>query len=167
MPTLVVLHETVVSPSLSHWGQDKMVSIFLTTFSNAFSWMKMYISVMISLEFVLKGPINNIPTLVQIMALHHPGATNTGYLSVLHGVQRCIHNLKDTVLIWWKDTTPMSTLQQSVLVVLAWDADNKDSFQKEDHLSRYRVSYYKYKIDTLLSFGYSYTGKTASLYWNG
>ena len=27
---------------LSHWGWDKMAPIFQTTFSNAFSWMKMY-----------------------------------------------------------------------------------------------------------------------------
>ena len=27
---------------LTHWGRDKMAANFLTTFSNAFSWMKMY-----------------------------------------------------------------------------------------------------------------------------
>ena len=27
---------------LTDWGQDKMAPIFYTTFSNAFSWMKMY-----------------------------------------------------------------------------------------------------------------------------
>ena len=27
---------------LTHWGQDKMAAIFHITFSNAFSWMKMY-----------------------------------------------------------------------------------------------------------------------------
>ena len=32
---------------LTHWGRDKMADIFQTTFSNAFSWMKM-------LEFWLK-----------------------------------------------------------------------------------------------------------------
>ena len=26
----------------THWGQNKMAAIFQTTFSNAFSWMKMY-----------------------------------------------------------------------------------------------------------------------------
>ena len=29
-------------PKLTHWGPDKMADIFQTTFSNAFSWMKMY-----------------------------------------------------------------------------------------------------------------------------
>ena len=28
--------------SLTHWGRDKMAAIFQTTFSNGFSWMKMY-----------------------------------------------------------------------------------------------------------------------------
>ena len=28
--------------SLTHWGRVKMATILLTTFSNAFSWMKMY-----------------------------------------------------------------------------------------------------------------------------
>ena len=42
---------------------------FETTFSNAFSWMKMYkLWFKNSLKFVPKGPINNIPSLVQIMA---------------------------------------------------------------------------------------------------
>ena len=27
---------------LTHWGRDKMAAIFQTTFSNAFSWMKMH-----------------------------------------------------------------------------------------------------------------------------
>ena len=28
--------------AVTHWGQDKMAAIFQTTFSNAFSWMKMF-----------------------------------------------------------------------------------------------------------------------------
>ena len=44
-----------------------------TPFSSSFPWMKMYtllqqISIQISLKFVPKNPINNIPALVQIMA---------------------------------------------------------------------------------------------------
>ena len=34
----VIMRMTV----LTHWGQDKMDDIFQTTFSNAFSWMKIY-----------------------------------------------------------------------------------------------------------------------------
>ena len=31
-----------VTIKLTHWGRDKMAAIFPTTFSNGFSWMKMY-----------------------------------------------------------------------------------------------------------------------------
>ena len=57
---------------LTHRGRDKMATIIQTTFSNAFSWMKIY-------EFLLKfywspkGPVNSIPTLVQIKACHWSG----------------------------------------------------------------------------------------------
>ena len=47
----------------------KMAAIFQTTFSNTFSW----ILINISLKFVPRGPINNIPSLVQIMAWCWPG----------------------------------------------------------------------------------------------
>ena len=52
-----------------------MDDISQTTFSNAFSWMKMYEFRLteISLKFVLKVGINNIPTFVQIMAWRRPG----------------------------------------------------------------------------------------------
>ena len=55
---------------LTHWGRDKIATIFWTTFSNAFSWMKMY---EFPLKFVPKGPINNIPALVQIMTWRQSG----------------------------------------------------------------------------------------------
>ena len=42
----------------------QMDAISQTTFSNAFSW----IPIKISLKLVSKGPINNIPAMVQIMA---------------------------------------------------------------------------------------------------
>ena len=51
-------------PTLSHWGRDKMAAVSQTTLSKAFSWMKM---------FVPKGPINNSPALVQIMAWRQSG----------------------------------------------------------------------------------------------
>ena len=52
-----------------------MAAISQTTLSNALSWMKMleWIAIKISLKFVHKGPINNIPALVQIMAWRRPG----------------------------------------------------------------------------------------------
>ena len=55
-----------------------MATIFQMTFSNAFSWMKMYnckmnVLIKISLKFVPKVPIDNIPALVQIIAWCRPG----------------------------------------------------------------------------------------------
>ena len=48
-----------------------MAAISPTTFSNAFSRMKILIK--ISLKFVPKGQIDNILVLVQIMAWRRPG----------------------------------------------------------------------------------------------
>ena len=51
-----------------------MNAISQTTFSNAFSWMKMFeYRLKFLLKFVPKGLINNIPALVQIMAWRRPG----------------------------------------------------------------------------------------------
>ena len=59
---------------LTHWGRDNMATIFQTTFSNAFSWMKnVWISNEISLKFVPMGLITNILALNQIMAWRRPG----------------------------------------------------------------------------------------------
>ena len=55
--------------SLTHWGRDKMAAIFKCIFFNENVW----ISIKVSLTFVPKAPINNIPTLVQIMAWRRPG----------------------------------------------------------------------------------------------
>ena len=58
---------------LIHRGRDKMAAIY-QTFSSAFSWMKnIWMSIKISLTFVSKGPINNIPALGQIMAWRRRG----------------------------------------------------------------------------------------------
>ena len=59
---------------LTHWGRDKMDAISQTTLWSAFSWMKnVWIPIEISLKFVPKGPIDNIPALVQTMAWRRPG----------------------------------------------------------------------------------------------
>ena len=50
----------------THWGRDKTGTIAQTTF-------EMWIPIKISLKFVHKGLINNIPALVQITARRRPG----------------------------------------------------------------------------------------------
>ena len=49
---------------LSHWGRDNLTTISQTIFSNAFCWM----IIQISLKFIPKGPIDNMPALIQILA---------------------------------------------------------------------------------------------------
>ena len=54
---------------LIHWGQDKMAEILPTTFWITFFKNKNgWISIQISLKFVFDEPIDNKPSLVQIMA---------------------------------------------------------------------------------------------------
>ena len=55
---------------LTHWSWDKMGANFKCFSLNENGW----ILIKISLKFVPKGPINNIPALVQIMAWRRPGA---------------------------------------------------------------------------------------------
>ena len=51
-----------------------MAAVLQTTVLDTFSWMKMFeLRFKISLKFVPKGRINNIPSLVQIMAWRRPG----------------------------------------------------------------------------------------------
>ena len=56
---------------LTHWGWDKMDAILQRIFSNSFSWM---IIVIFWCKFHWNtfpmGPIDNMPTLVQVMAWH-------------------------------------------------------------------------------------------------
>ena len=54
---------------ITHWGPDKMDAIFKWIFLNEDVWL----SLKVSLKFVPKGPINNIPSLVHIMARRRPG----------------------------------------------------------------------------------------------
>ena len=59
---------------LTHWGWDKMAAILQTIYLNAFFLNEnIWISIKISLKFIPKGLINNIPSLVQIMAWRRGG----------------------------------------------------------------------------------------------
>ena len=56
----------------THWGREKWRPFLQTIFSDAFSWINIWISIKILLKFVSYGLIDNIPSLVQ-MAWHRPG----------------------------------------------------------------------------------------------
>ena len=53
---------------LKHWGRDKMATTFANTFKYKFVNGIGLISLKISLKFVPKGPVNNIPAVAEIMA---------------------------------------------------------------------------------------------------
>ena len=53
---------------LTHPGQDKIATILRWQFEMHFPESIIWILIKISLRFVPRGPINNIPSLVQIMA---------------------------------------------------------------------------------------------------
>ena len=66
--------EFLVRPKhLKYLDRDKMAAISQTTFSNAFSSMKIFEFRLQFLKFVPNGPINNSLALVQIMAWRRPG----------------------------------------------------------------------------------------------
>ena len=75
LDTVYIMANTeTIGLALTHWGRDEIDAIVQTTFWNAFSWMKKYeLSLKISLKFVPKFQINNIPALIQIMAWRRPG----------------------------------------------------------------------------------------------
>ena len=58
---------------LTHWGRKKWLPFSKRHFQSYFFNEDVWISIYISLKYVPKGPINNIPASVQIMAWRRPG----------------------------------------------------------------------------------------------
>ena len=69
---IVFLYHSIHRTGVDTLKQRQNGRHFQTTISNAFSWMKIYVF-WISLKFVPTGPINNIPSSVQVMAWRRPG----------------------------------------------------------------------------------------------
>ena len=68
-PFCIRICNTEIAVLLTHWRPDKMHKNLQTTFSNAFSWMKMIVFLLkFHWNLFPKGPINDIPALVDIMA---------------------------------------------------------------------------------------------------
>ena len=73
---------------LTHWGRDKMAAVFQTTFSNAFSWMKMC-------EFRLRFHWNLFP-MVQLTISQH------WFRLWLGADQATSHDLNHCWLFYWR-----------------------------------------------------------------
>ena len=59
--------------ALTHWGRNKCTPFRRRHFEMHFFNENVWIPIKISLKLVPKGPINNIPAMVQIMAWRRPG----------------------------------------------------------------------------------------------
>ena len=59
---VILVKYVLIKIKKNHWGRDEM-TVISPTHSSAFSWLK----------FVPKGPINNIPALLQIMVWRRAG----------------------------------------------------------------------------------------------
>ena len=70
----ICVKQHIIDIILTHLPLDKMAAILTDDiFKRIFLEEKTQISIKISLKFVLKGQINKIPALVQIMAWRRPG----------------------------------------------------------------------------------------------
>ena len=74
-----------------------------------FKWIflneNVWISINISLKFVPKGPINNIPTLVQVMAWRRPGDKPLSEpMMVRLPTHICVTRLQWVKVQWWTNT---------------------------------------------------------------
>ena len=103
------------SGTLTHCGRDKMAAIFQTTFSNAFSWMKMFkLRLRFHWSLFQKGPMNNIPALVQIMAWRRPGdkpLSEAMMVSILTHI--CVSRLQWVKYVHWVDSVCHMSLAKS------------------------------------------------------
>ena len=108
------VHTDLINDHLTHWGWDKMVAIFQTKFFKCIILNENeFISIDISQKFVPKGPINNIPALVQIMAWHRPGdkpLSEPMMVNLLTHVcatqPQWVNTLWPSYAIWWHRSGP-------------------------------------------------------------
>ena len=56
---------------LTRWGREKMDAISQTSFSNGFSWIKIY-EFRLKFQLVSRGPSNSVPALVDAKPLSEP-----------------------------------------------------------------------------------------------
>ena len=83
-----------LSWSLTHWGREKKGGLYPDDiFKCIFLTENVIISITISLQFVPKGSINNIPTMVQIRLSMHTCVTRPQWVNCFE----CCYNLPKTI----------------------------------------------------------------------
>ena len=109
---------------LTHWGRDKMDAISQTTFWAAFFLNEnIWIPIKFSLKFVPKGPIHNIPALVQIMAWRRPGDkpfSEPMLVSLLTHICVTPPQWVNRYLLWNTASFHLPTINEIVAASLQW-----------------------------------------------
>ena len=122
---------------LTHWGRDKMDAISQTPFSSAFFLNgNVWISINISLKVVPKGPINNIPALVQIMVMlpTHICATWPQWVNWKHTKLLCSRN-SDHNLILLLQCSPFKQHRPLRGRLIFWLTD----WRNDNHLNTFKT----------------------------
>ena len=91
---------------LTHWGRDKMAAISQTTFSNAFSWMKMY-------KFRLRFHWSLFPR-VQLTIFQH------WFRWWLGAVQATSHYLNQWWIFYWRIYASLGLNELTSVAMLAF-----------------------------------------------
>ena len=95
-----------MNSTLTHWGRDKMAAIFQTTFSNGFSWMKMF-------EFRLKCHWS----LFQMVKLT---IFQSWFRKWLGADEATSHYLNQWWLVYWRIYAPLGLNELRIPCFLVW-----------------------------------------------
>ena len=94
---------------LTHWSRDKMTAIFQTTFSNAFSWMKMVVYWRHRGNVIMSAMASQIISLTIVYSTVYSGADQRNHqssasLAFVRGVPLWVMNSgkAENVSIWWR-----------------------------------------------------------------
>ena len=129
-----------------HFADDIVKCIFLNE--------NVWTSIEISLKFVPKGPINNIPALVQIMAWHRPGDKPLSEPMM-------VRLPKHIYVTWPQWVKAKHRVLNHLLEAGGWLSIKIPSYQyRKSHCGDKKILRPSY-----LHSGISYTGKMTSLYW--
>ena len=124
---------------LTHWCRGKMAAISQTTFSNAFSWMKMY-------EFRLKFHWTLFPG-VQLTIFQH------WFRKWLGAGQATSHYLNQRWKVYWRiyASLGLNELKRPIMHILVVAAHNNIGYNGKDMLSacalRGQNNYYKSTVN--------------------
>ena len=116
---------------LTHWGWDKRAAILQTTFSNSFSWMKIYeISSRFCWNLFLRVPLKIFKKLVEMIACCQPGNKPLSEPKIVKlQMHRCIMRTQ-----WLKTLSsqkPMINLPLGYTIIIDITSFPRDGYQRQ------------------------------------